>query len=1055
MELKYRAIVRLLTLPAAAADAAIAEAPVQGLRRYKGVALTSAAAEALAQRRALLVRRLASRDAREREVLLARMSDLSRRANAMGRIAIARARQRHVANLEWARARDPHRLAEVMRASRDGYFSGSPGLPPDCESAYTNHYRELCTGADITPPSVADPAWDAFKPMLGASRPADWVRYDELDVYLALHGVDAYAANELRRRGGHTSACSAGCTVCSGVIAQADAHAADPSVPLPEWKPKLKTSRAAGPDGVTAEALKWFRSADNAADTLECRVKICKLVAGLLNDIIDGAAPPGFLDVNVTAVPKGNFVPGNPDTTRPVSVHNSLSKISEIIADTRLLHALVTDGVISEVQAGFMPGRSCEQHVFVLKEVVKHRWRTGQSTYAAFVDARKAYDSTSPSALWSLLARLGAPARLLDHLKASYAARRQRFTFNGVVTDEWTQRNGLSTGSVLSPLLFNIFIDCLARYIAADVSVPGVTVSSAAESVTVKCGLLADDVHVISSDLDGLRRALARVQEWATANGITLAIGVTKTAAMFFAAVPSAGVPVALDIGNGVAVPFTREYKFLGHRLTVDLDRSGERHDILGKMRASLSSFMGDDVIRSCSIAFQAGIYKAAVLGAATHLLSMTEPSIALVNDVDRINATAAAYILRTSPKERGFRRTGATEVNVISGVHLLTREHNRFFFATRRGATVATTLAAVFRVVHDSDAGIAARRGHSTQCGFPPSHRSWFVGFYSLHVRNGGSRRENLLAAPDQGPRWGVHAIVSGIARRAAHAQWRAAHLAYLRKTGGVEVRDAKYVNTVSAKPLRYLLDRYFHLPDALPDLAEGMTRLSAYGAGGSSVLGTSRASVSDAIAVHRSRLGRAGLFCPPFWRAPRGAPPLGPDAFRAVYSATACNLCGGDGGDAVHFATTCAHAVMADRRNAAITGTWRGAVGALAKALAVATGGNDPPGDFTIALGSLAPESPEGAFVIGNWLTAVAWTRVSVPDDWVVAARLGRYFDRTVPAASLAKVCTVWVTGAGRALRTLCTDWPFLVGPRQLRRLVRSGFRLPPPAWVLGAPI
>jgi hypothetical protein len=304
------------------------------------------------------------------------------------------------------------------------------------------------------------------------------------------------------------------------------------------------------------------------------------------------------------------------------------------------------------------------------------------------------------------------------------------------------------------------------------------------------------------------------------------------------------------------------------------------------------------------------------------------------------------------------------------------------------------------------------------------------------------------LLAQPDNEPRWSVAAASSGIARRAAHAHWRAEQLKYIAKTGGVKARDATS-RVTSAKPLRHIFDRYCHLPAALPRLGKGAVQLSAYGAGGATVLGASSAPIRAALWVHRARLGRTGLFTAPVWRAPpKGSPELAGDAFRAIYKETACDLCGGGRGDAAHFATVCRHPVMAARRAAALGGgKFVAAVGALADALADGVDGGVPPQAFTEALAALVPESPEGIFIAGNLLTAVAWTHASVPDDWAVAARLGRYFDRAVPAADVAAACTLWIKGAARILRVLCRDWCFLIGARRLKALEKKGFRLPRP--------
>ena len=172
------------------------------LRDYQGVSLTADAAALFAQRRDMLRRFKASRDAVERKVLVKRIKWVSARANAMGKIAVRRARKSHIADLEWARVNDPHGLAEVMRRPAEGFHTATKGLPTHLRGAYVDHYKKLCSTQGEVPLSVNDPAWAVHAAVLGASRPPEWLDYDWLDVWLAVFGLDAHAAAELERRRG-------------------------------------------------------------------------------------------------------------------------------------------------------------------------------------------------------------------------------------------------------------------------------------------------------------------------------------------------------------------------------------------------------------------------------------------------------------------------------------------------------------------------------------------------------------------------------------------------------------------------------------------------------------------------------------------------------------------------------------------------------------------------------------------------------------------------------------------------------------------------------------
>ena len=73
-------------------------------------------------------------------------------------------------------------------------------------------------------------------------------------------------------------------------------------------------------------------------------------------------------------------------------------------------------------QSGFTPGCStCDRIVgLTLNNIAQQRQDYGNSTYAAYVDLRAAFDSLSRSSLWLLLTRLGIPDKTVSLIRALY-----------------------------------------------------------------------------------------------------------------------------------------------------------------------------------------------------------------------------------------------------------------------------------------------------------------------------------------------------------------------------------------------------------------------------------------------------------------------------------------------------------------------------------------------------------------------------------------------------------------------------------------------------------
>jgi hypothetical protein len=116
---------------------------------------------------------------------------------------------------------------------------------------------------------------------------------------------------------------------------------------------------------------------------------------------------------------------------------------------------------MSDEQGGFRKGRGCVDQIFVLKEAL--RLRKGKKTYACFVDIRKAYDRTWRNGLWQMLWNLGVRGRMWRVIQSLYSNTRAKVRLPGGDTEWFRVVTGLRQGCVLSPLLFDIFLDGLVR----------------------------------------------------------------------------------------------------------------------------------------------------------------------------------------------------------------------------------------------------------------------------------------------------------------------------------------------------------------------------------------------------------------------------------------------------------------------------------------------------------------------------------------------------------------------------------------------------------------
>ena len=78
---------------------------------------------------------------------------------------------------------------------------------------------------------------------------------------------------------------------------------------------------------------------------------------------------------------------------RGITLLDVVSKLFHKVLANRLVKYAEGRGLLHTAQNAFRRGRSTDDHVYCLSEVVKGRQRGGLPTYAFFLDLSKAYDT--------------------------------------------------------------------------------------------------------------------------------------------------------------------------------------------------------------------------------------------------------------------------------------------------------------------------------------------------------------------------------------------------------------------------------------------------------------------------------------------------------------------------------------------------------------------------------------------------------------------------------------------------------------------------------------
>ena len=213
----------------------------------------------------------------------------------------------------------------------------------------------------------------------------------------------------------------------------------------------LDSSSSPGPDGLHPMIFKSCAAVLSAPVAIICR-----------KSLDQGTLPEDWKLSRVVPIFKCGSK-ADPLNYRPVSLTATCCKIMERVVVEHIVNYLEANSVLSDRQFGFRQGHSAEDQLLRTYGDVVACVDGGGAVDMVYLDFTKAFDVVNHRTLLQKLWCLGFSRQLLIWIEAFLVGRRMFVSVGKGNSSLQSVRSGVPQGSVLGPMLFLVYVNCLAE----------------------------------------------------------------------------------------------------------------------------------------------------------------------------------------------------------------------------------------------------------------------------------------------------------------------------------------------------------------------------------------------------------------------------------------------------------------------------------------------------------------------------------------------------------------------------------------------------------------
>ena len=125
------------------------------------------------------------------------------------------------------------------------------------------------------------------------------------------------------------------------------------------------------------------------------------------------------------------------------------------------------DRKMKESQYGFRSGRGTVDAIFVVRMLIEKANEKNIPLHFHFIDFKSAFDTVWRNALWKMLLKIGVQPKYVNVIKFMYENTQCAVTIENTLTGWFSVVVGVRQGCILSPSLFDVFLEFIFAHVTS------------------------------------------------------------------------------------------------------------------------------------------------------------------------------------------------------------------------------------------------------------------------------------------------------------------------------------------------------------------------------------------------------------------------------------------------------------------------------------------------------------------------------------------------------------------------------------------------------------